>query len=90
MHIYNKINNCLCIKGLIQIKGPMAFLKEVLRTIGTIMAASSMAVIVAVNSININTLPDQGSGKPENRSVVASIYKCNVIGANTPEGVMHC
>jgi hypothetical protein len=32
-----------------------------------------MAAIVAVNSLNIDTLPNQGAGKPESWSVVASM-----------------
>jgi len=37
--------------------GALLLLKDVLRTIGTIIAASSMTAIAAVNYVNIVTLP---------------------------------
>lgn len=46
-----------------------------------------MTAIAAVKSLNIDTLPNKGAGKPESWSVVASIK--NVMWYVLPQRVKH-
>lgn len=74
MCIYNKNNNCLCIKGLVRIFwGIGLFIDSFMNNRHN--NGSKQHGCHSCGQFNKHRYPpDQGAGKPENRSVVASIY----------------